>query len=152
MWSIFPHSNVLWIWFDCEAKARNVAFCKVVLKGKPFLYPTEVQKECVFMPLNVKPADEHPILFIIIIRQKGWIFDTVILSPHVKDRIFDDIIFSPQRRGQYFMVQYSHPRRGVNVWYYKVLTQGRGANIWYYNILSPSKEMKIWCHNIFTPM
>ena len=97
-----------------KLKLETLLSAKFVLKGKPFLYPTEVQKEwlllllfCLFgffFPLNAKPADEHPILFIIIIRQKGRIFDTIILSPHVKERIFDDIIFSPQRWGQYFMV------------------------------------------------
>ena len=94
-----------------KLKLETLLSVKFVLKGNPFLYPTEVQKEWLFFfffffffQLNAKPADEHPILFIIIIRQKGRIFDTIILSPHVKERIFDDIIFSPQRRGQYFMV------------------------------------------------
>ena len=67
-----------------KIKLETLLSAKFVLKGKPFLYPTEVQKEwlfcCLFFfvfwggffPLNAKPADEHPILFIIIIiRQKG---------------------------------------------------------------------------------
>ena len=63
-----------------KLKLETLPSAKFVLKGKPFLYPTEVQKEwlllllcffCVFFPLSAKPADEHPILFIIITRQKG---------------------------------------------------------------------------------
>ena len=55
-----------------KLKLETLLSAKFVLKGKPFIYPTKVQKECFcFLPLNVKPADEHPILFIIIIRQKG---------------------------------------------------------------------------------
>ena len=68
-----------------KLKLETLLSAKFVLKGKPFLYPTEVQKEWLlllvffffvffcffFSPLNAKPADEHPILFIIIKRQKG---------------------------------------------------------------------------------
>ena len=62
-----------------KLKLETLLSTKFVLKGKPFLYPTELQKECFFVcvcvffstPLNAKPADENPILFIIIVRQKG---------------------------------------------------------------------------------
>ena len=52
-----------------KLKLETLLSAKFVLKGKPFLYLIEVQKD--FFPLNAKPADEHPILFIIINRQKG---------------------------------------------------------------------------------
>ena len=58
-----------------KLKLETLLSAKFVLKGKPFLYPTEVQKEWLlvvaFFPLSAKPVDEHPILFFIIIRQKG---------------------------------------------------------------------------------
>ena len=53
-----------------KLKLETLLCAKFVLKGKPFLYPIEVQKDF-FPPLNAKPVNEHPILFIIIIRQKG---------------------------------------------------------------------------------
>ena len=60
-----------------KLKLETLLSAKFVLKGKPFLYPKDVQKECFlgflvcFFSLNAKPADEHPILFGIIIRKKG---------------------------------------------------------------------------------
>ena len=99
----------MWFEFELIAKLKlEIVSAKFVLQGGIFSLFYRTTKGMFFMPLNASQKMNIQCLFII--RQKGWIFDIIILSPQLKEWILDDMIFSPIE--------------GIDILWYNILPPG----------------------------